>query len=148
MLREALPWRDDQLTECGRPVSDVASWITRDQLVWRVKEHGQQRTAFTVCMTCFSTAQSHGETWETHPSALISRELRRGSDGIVYNEYDRNTRQYVGPLVDLLSAELHALAELIAEHREEFDQRVTRAKEGALFAHRRRQAERKKKGAR
>lgn len=152
VVRERLPWRTDDITECGRPVEDVVSVITREQLQWRVKQHGQQRTAFTVCMTCWPTSTTHASaTWATHPTHLLSREMRRGSDGIVYIDYGRRRwnsddppPQPTGPHVDRLSAELHAIAALIEAHRDEFDQRVQAASDAALFAARR--AQKKQRG--
>ncbi|OYN76837.1 hypothetical protein [Mycolicibacterium sphagni] len=144
VVRDRLPWRTDDLTECGRTLDDVASHITRDQLMWRLKEHGKQRTAFTVCMTCWQTASDRSrESWETNPTALLSRQMRRGAGGIVYFDYRDPART---PHVDLMSAELHAIAALIEAHREEFDQRVAAASEAALFAHRRAQKERRRDG--
>jgi hypothetical protein len=148
ILRELLPWRSEQLTECGRKAADVASTITREQLVWRVKKYGKQRTAFMVCMTCYQTAND-AATWETQPGGVLSREMRRHPGGIVYYDQQRNpeTHGYIrtGPHVDTLDAELHAIAQLIEAHRDEFDQRVASATEAALFAHRRRVADRERK---
>jgi hypothetical protein len=140
IIREPLPWRSELLTECGRAVDDVASTITREQLVWRVKQYGQQRTAFTVCMTCYQTV-NNSPRWDTHPAQVMARYIR---SGITYSEYDRTTGEFGPVQVDRLGAELHAIAELIAAHREEFDERVTAASEAALFAHRRRLADRRK----
>lgn len=149
VIRLALPWRDELITECGRQVADCVTVITREQLQWRLKEHGQQRTAFTVCMTCWTTARDNSASWETHPAMMLSRELRRGHEGILHMDY--GSRRWnsggqpppppTGPHVDQTSAELHAIAQLIEAHREEFNQRVTQAGEAALFAHRRRRAD-------
>lgn len=145
VIRARLPWRTDDLTECGRALDDVATHITREQLLWRIKQDGQQRTAFTICITCWQTSNSHSRaTWETQPSEMLARESRRGRSGIVYYEYQRDGRPPTGPHVDRLSAELHAMAALIEAHREEFDQRVTSASEAALFAERRRLAQQKR----
>lgn len=148
VIRARLPWRTDDLTECGRPVEDVGSTITREQLRWRLKQYGQQRTAFTVCMTCWGVARSE-DVWETNPTGMISRDMRRGRGAIVYYDYQRPVdgvpQQPTGPHVDRLSVELHAIAEMIAAHRDEFDQRVQAATQAALFADRRRRAEKAKR---
>jgi hypothetical protein len=142
VIRDSLPWRTDELTECGRAVSDVASIITKEQLVWRLKQYGQQRTAFTVCMTCFSAARDSAR-WETNPTGMLSRDMRRGRM-MTYRDYDRTSNTYGVVKVDRLSAELHAIAGLIEAHREEFDERVEASKQAALFAARRRAAEKQK----
>jgi hypothetical protein len=141
VIRERLPWRSDDLTECGRPVSDVAGVITHEQLVWRVNQYGKQRTAFTVCMTCY-TAANHSPQWATNPTGALTRDMRRGFS-MVYREFDRDTGTYGPVKVDRLSAELHAIAALIDAHREEFDQRVESATQAALFAERRRVADKR-----
>lgn len=140
VLRQALPWRHDEaITECGRQASDCGEVITREKLVWLVKKHGIQRMGFATCNICLNTANNHGESWETHPAALISRDMRRGhQQGTVYFEHQRGGQRN-GPYVDQLSAELHAIAHMIAENPEEFAERVESAKEAALFGHRRRQ---------
>ncbi|SHP53535.1 Uncharacterised protein [Mycobacteroides abscessus subsp. abscessus] len=117
VIRAQLPWRTDELTECGRELNDVASYITRDQLIARVKEHGQQRTAFTVCMTCWSTASSHRYDWNSDPIATIAREASRcgGSYGHASPSPERAH----------LVAELRAITALIDAHRDEFDGYIT-----------------------
>lgn len=144
VIRENLPWRDEQLTECGRAANDVASTITREELRARVKKHGSQRTAFTVCMTCYNTV-GHAPQWADNPTGVINRE--RGTSPIVYHKWEKDgngSHAQTGPHVDQISIELHAIAELIAAHRDEYDQRVTAARDSALFTHRRQQADKKK----
>lgn len=117
VIRAPLPWRSEQLTECGREVSDVAAAITQQQLVARVKEYGKQRTAFTVCITCWSTASSHRETWESDPIAVLYRETLRAGATHVMPRSDRPERV-------VLTAELRAIGALIEAHRDEFDQYI------------------------
>ncbi|WP_280381367.1 hypothetical protein [Nocardia wallacei] len=76
VLRTPLPWRNDRMTECGRPTDDVASFIDTTELAARVKRFGQQRTAFTVCMTCLGRVR-YADTWEKHPIGVMYRELQR-----------------------------------------------------------------------
>lgn len=115
VIRATLPWRGEQLTECGRALDDVASFITRDQLIARLKTHGQTRTSFTICITCWTTASDRrNESWESEPIAVIGREAQRCGMGRLYaSPSPERTR---------LTNELHAIAALIAAHRDEFDE--------------------------
>lgn len=108
VLRAKLPWRNEELTECGRPVSDVASTITIGSFMVRLKKYGQQRTAFTMCMTCWHTC-GHQAQWSTNPVGVMHRWTERARD----REGDRMT------------TELRAVAALIEAHRDEFDQFIT-----------------------
>lgn len=87
VARDVVPWRPyARYTECGRLAVDVASVITPDDLHERIRIHGQQRTAFTVCMTCWTTAR-HTSRWahkpsrspcpRTHPGAWLQRPRHR-----------------------------------------------------------------------
>jgi len=111
ILRPALPWREDGLTECGRVVTEATAVVTADEVKARIKRIGQQRTAFTVCMTCAGRT-SLSRTWQQDPIDVLYRELRRVSTG-----YGINT----GPAATRMTAELRAIAALIAAHRDEFD---------------------------
>ncbi len=115
VIRATLPWRSEQLTECGRALDDVATFITRDELIARVKTDGKTRTAFTVCITCWNTASDRrNETWETEPIAVIGREAERCGMGRVYAAQT--------PERERLTTELRAIAALVAAHRDEFDE--------------------------
>jgi hypothetical protein len=107
--RAKLPWRDVDLTECGLPVEDHPV-ITRDTFAARIREWGKERTRYTVCMTCATTAP-HYSAWETDPVSVMKREAER------CGWYPR--AQDVGR--DLFTRELRAMAALIEAHREEFD---------------------------
>lgn len=136
MLREPLPWREESMTECGRPVNDVGGCITRDQLKQRIKEYGQQRTAFTVCMTCWNTGSRH-QPWDIAPASMIWREANRTGRSL--------GERHVGtpkPEHYQLTHELHAAAKLIEAHREEFDELLRMQREG--YAWRLRVAKRKR----
>lgn len=102
IIRPALPWRDDRLTECGRPMEDVPHVITRDGFALKYRTQGQQRSALTTCMTCWTTAR-RWPTWDADPVEVMRRELA------VYAE-DR----------DQVGRELRAVAALIGAHRDEF----------------------------
>lgn len=98
------PWRNDHQTECGRDVSEFASVLTRDEAVAKVKKQGQQRAAMSTCMTCWSTAERHGD-WANDPAGVIAREPR----------WSR------GPGAERWKTELRALGLLYEAHRDEFD---------------------------
>lgn len=142
VIRAVLPWRSGELTECGRELADVASAITIEQLIGRVKEHGKQRTAFTVCMTCWNTASSHRhDTWEVDPIGVIGREAERCG---MFRVYVSQT-----PERDQLTAELRAIEALIVAHRDEFDQYIAGLAESVDLdaARRARNAAKQKKAA-
>jgi hypothetical protein len=118
VIRAKLPWRTYELTECGRPVADVASVITIDQLKWRIKDHGKQRTAFTVCMTCWTASNAWPGAFDTDPAGVLLREYRRQGTRAVANE-------------------VRAIAALIEAHSREFDALMTGLDGAADFAARR-----------
>lgn len=105
VVRDMLPWREQQLTECGKDAAGKQT-ISRDELAARIKRLGQQRTVFTVCMTCWDRAQ-YAQPWGEAPEAVMERELRRcqGKAGQIRRE-------------------LFAVAALIEAHRGEFDSYV------------------------
>lgn len=128
VLRPNLPWRSDQVTECGRAATDVASVIDADELIERTKRHGQQRTVFTVCMTCWDRAK-YAVTWDQYPIAVLDRELHRvGADPRI------SPRK---PGADRMTAELRAITALIHAHRDEFDSYLTGLTETVDLAARR-----------
>lgn len=101
ILRPPLPWRESRTSECGRSADDLRSTITRDQFIARLKTLGQQRTAFTVCMTC-ATTSNRWQTFEVDPVDAIRREV------------------YGGRTEEGFANELRALAALMTAHPEEF----------------------------
>lgn len=111
--REPLPWRpEDEATECGRPLGEFASVITRDQAVAKFKEQGQTRAIMTTCVTCAQAVQRHA-TWGTDPVEVLHRYTEH------FGMWTRDTdgrRQF--------NNELRALALLAEAHREEFDELV------------------------
>lgn len=106
--RGKLPWRDAELTECGLPVANHPV-ITRASYLARVREWGQQRTRFTVCRTCATTAANY-KPWEEDPVSVIRREAERCGWFARDDDLGR----------DLFVRELRALAALAAAHPEEF----------------------------
>ena len=104
VTRPNLPWRVDDLTECGLPAAGHPV-ISRDEFLTRLTKFGKQRTAMTTCMTCFNTAFDH-PTWNEDPVKCIAREVR----------------VWYGPRTKRFKRELLAIAALVARHREEFDE--------------------------
>lgn len=114
VLRTPLPWRDpgDNRTECGRPVEDTASVITRDELVARLRDMGAQRAALFTCYTCADRARYTG-SWDELPLAVLSREIARVGEHAPYGPRGDDHRRLV--------SEMHAVGALIEAHRDEFD---------------------------
>jgi hypothetical protein len=141
ITRAVLPWRTSaDLTECGKPVAELAGrLVTRDEAAARIKRIGQQRAAFSLCMTCASTSDRHrnrhghtedavaavaratGSVWAAYPPPLDREETPQ------WRERNR------------LSAEFEALAALVAAHREEFDGYLSGREQTVSLADRRRQ---------
>jgi hypothetical protein len=124
IIRADLPWRKADLTECGRKISEVKGWTTADVIRARERDLGKQRTAFTVCMTCWNTTSNY-QSWEQDPTNVISRHCQR---------WGRNNE------LDVLRAELRAIAALIEAHRDEFDGYIEGLSETIDLASRRRRA--------
>lgn len=104
--RTDLPWRIATTTECGKPVVDVASVISRAELVAKVKQDGIQRAAYSTCMTCLETARRWPD-WNADPVEAVARDFYGGR---------RDPR---------LRDELRAIAALVDAHRDEFDDYLT-----------------------
>lgn len=115
VARDVVPWRPyARYTECGRLAVEVASVITPDDLHERIRVHGQQRTAFTVCMTCWTTAR-HTSRWRTNPAAVLVRELTR------VRGYSGHDAAPTDPEAVRANNELRAIAALVEAHRADFD---------------------------
>lgn len=113
ILRPQLPWRDGEaaITECGYDGTKVKT-ITRAEFAQRLKDYGKQRTAMMTCMTCSDTARNYG-AWDDDPRKAVQREI----------EWEcrwRSTNKHGVRLRD----ELLAAAELIEQHRADFDAKV------------------------
>lgn len=78
VLRIPLPWRTENLTECGRDPQGLTTH-THDEFIQRCKELGKQRTAMVTCMTCLNTVQLW--LWaDGSLTALVGRELERAGN--------------------------------------------------------------------
>lgn len=117
VLRPQLPWRSESaITECGYDATKVKT-ISREELLTRRREMGQQRTAILTCMTCVETA-TRWVTWDDDPRQALEREIQWEHRGQWSTGHDSRGKR--------LLFELRAIAELIGTHRAEFDELVTR----------------------
>ncbi len=104
IARAMVPWHDPATkTECGSDIDDVASVITRDELVAKVNREGQQRALYSTCQTCLSTARNHPE-WKQDPVAVMERHF-------THMKWDTSPDR---------RREVLAIAALIENHRDEF----------------------------
>jgi hypothetical protein len=129
LARPPLPWRHAaDLTECGIPLAnlDPTRVITAAALDRRIRDLGQQRTAYTTCMTCWSTA-GRWRSGEPDPIQVIVREAQ----AVEYPGRHPARR-------DALAAEVEAIVALVAAHREEFDGYLAGRSEAVSLADRRR----------
>jgi hypothetical protein len=120
IVRAVLPWRDTaDLTECGRPVADVAGrLISRDEAKSRVKNLGRVRAAFTLCITCASTSDRYNRFEIVDAAAALARHLH----GVQYAHEPRGGEPSALWLErQRINAELEAIRALIDAHREEWD---------------------------
>ena len=102
--RPDLPWRQLDLTECGRRVDDYASdrVLTFDEAQQLANELGKQRFAMLTCMTCINRA-SRGES--------------------VLDVLNRFANRREGR--EVVDRDLEAIALLVDAHRDQFDELVT-----------------------
>lgn len=109
IMRTSLPWRAATKTVCGRPTEQYRADLVvplADAVKMR-QRLGQQRFALAICMTCANCCNNWSE-WDTNPVARMLSEVS-----------DSSRRR--DPVVE---AELRAIADLIAAHRDEFDNTV------------------------
>lgn len=100
--RPALPWRPEDLTECGITAAGRPC-ISHDELRAKIKREGAQRALYTTCQTCLDTAQRH-EPWALNPTARLEREV--------------HAARWAEDKRDRLNAELRAIELLISAHQE------------------------------
>lgn len=128
IARTPLPWRTQPgLTECGKPVTDHPGHVlTRDEVQQRIRDLGQQRAAYTTCMTCVTTSAR----WTGFdPDHRVLLALGREVGAVEHTRpplppeahadrvrWDRRQR---------LCGELRAITALINAHREEFEGYLT-----------------------
>lgn len=142
ITRAVLPWRtSSDLTECGKPTSEFPGrLLTRDQAAARIKRLGQQRAAFTLCMTCASASDRHRNLQALTEDSVAAVERALGS--VVHatppwrDDRDPSPRWTER---QRLAVEFEAIAALIAAHRDEFDGYLSRREQTVSLADRRRQ---------
>lgn len=105
-----LPWQSERLTECGKPVAEFATVLSREEAARKFREQGKQRAAMTTCMTCLNRGQYQPMTWEDNPAAVMGRACERAGF------HPREDHP--------MNVELRALALLVEAHRAEFDQAI------------------------
>lgn len=128
--RPSLPWRAPHLTECGKLLGEIDPlWVlTRDQVQARIKAVGQQRAAYTTCMTCASTSDRYRPLPHDSTAIIaITRELTAVQHAYPPRETHFEGRVSIEQPSDLwhrkqqLAGELEAIQALIESRREEFD---------------------------
>lgn len=120
------PWRLDTapLTECGR-LSGQSTVISRDELIAKVKRLGQQRAAFTTCMTCWDKCRTNAG-WDVDPVECLMREAARYQWATRYHRWHPDEEASAKTAAGLrFRDELLAIAVLIDAHRDEFEQLVS-----------------------
>lgn len=138
ITRAVLPWRTTtDTTECGKPVAELAGrLVTRDEAAARIKRIGQQRAAFTLCMTCASTSDRHSHPEMVDAVAAVARYVAAASRAWPPHGQRESPawkeRQH-------LNTELEAVAALVVAHREEFDGYLSGREQTVSLADRRRQ---------
>jgi hypothetical protein len=115
IARAAPPWARQPHSECGKLFSDGRRLLTHKEFFEKIHDEGKITASMSTCMTCwgkvvddFVGLRRYG-SWKENPAGVLGRYL-----GISTN--------FVTPKTQEMSDDLHALAELVARHREEFDQ--------------------------
>jgi hypothetical protein len=114
LVRAAPGWRRPDQTECGRPIADVVTVVTRDEARQLITKYGKARSAFILCQACI--LHEKGVTWDNDPIATLFREL----ESVRFARYSEDGGRR-GARHEQLTRELRAIATLIEAHREEFD---------------------------
>ena len=130
LLRTLPPWNTGpQMTECGRPVSDVQAVVSRAEVEAKIARVGKQRAAFSTCMTCAQTSDRY-----RHDTGGKLSAVERWAQGAWRQKYDpteNGNRQ---------QRELMAVEMLLAEYREEFESYVAALEQTTDLAAARRRA--------
>jgi hypothetical protein len=110
--RFAPPWSTTRLTICGRPLDDVAAWVSFDEGRKLVVKIGQTRAALIFCQTCVNRQHmvDRPEAWEKNPARIV-------------HDYTRHTWRE-DAAAEHIRAELLSLAKLADAHRDEYDAMV------------------------
>lgn len=107
------PWVSSRRTICGRPLADVAAWLSFGDAKTLIEKLGQTRAALLLCQTCLSNrhAVSGPTTWESRPAEVTADWVQRG-------------RWQRSPEAEEIRALLLSLGRLVDAHRDEFDAMV------------------------
>lgn len=109
--RLPLPWRVQTITECGLPI-EAHPVISRADLKKRVADLGQQRSAYTTCMTCWNRIGRYPWNKQDETLGALIDYLSQASWGGARDQ----------EATDLMRSEIEALTALIAAHRDEWDE--------------------------
>ena len=112
--RVAPPWAAERMTICGRELDDVRSWLTFEDARALANKVGQTRAQFLFCQTCLSQHSHKAATplrWEREPARIVADWASRAGwtgtkDG------------------GRIAAELLALADLVEQHREDYERHL------------------------
>lgn len=135
--RSDLPWRIVGLTECGHPIESVSVVLSHEDLQAKVKQQGKQRAQITTCQTCWSTCQRWWADWDRDPCEVLSRYTNP--------TWGRKADTPVGQQSILIRKDLAAIALLIENHRDEFEELIVSLDSTTDLAERR-QARRAQRG--
>ena len=150
ITRAVLPWRiEADLTECGKPLTDLAGrLVTREEAAARIKRIGQQRAAYTLCLTCAGTSDRRNRSEPADAAAIIFRVtegLRYAAAPLPFVQYEgserlaarrqRAEREWAER--QRFNVEVEAIVALIAAHREEFDGYLSGREQTVSLAERR-----------
>lgn len=149
IAREIVPWRTDvELTECGITIGELepARVVPVEEIQRRVRDLGQQRAAYTTCMTCWGTADRWHRAGQRNRLGAIRREL----EGLRYVEREptrsfpegqnaRADRAYLREVAmwerrKRFDRELDALLALIGAHPDEFAELLAAREQAASLA--------------
>lgn len=113
--RDMPPWttQAEAVTECGRPMSDVAAHSTYDEAAAFIAKHGKRRAAFAFCQTCMERTRYRAD-WINHPEEIVSRWVAGHSQWNREPDPARPTVRHI-----------HALAALVAAHPQEYAALIT-----------------------
>lgn len=125
--RIAPPWASHRHTICGRPLSDVAAWLSFDEGRLLFTKLGQTRALLLICQTCTSQHSriARPEAWQRDPVPIV-------------HDYARHVGSPPdNPAAQQIRAELLALSRLVEAHRDEYTATVAAFLTDELSAKRR-----------
>jgi hypothetical protein len=115
LRRMVPPWSGQEKTVCGRDLDDVAKWLPWEDAKALVNKYGRTRAQFLLCQTCLQQSNYTADTprrWEADPVRVVADWAGRGRG---WGDPDPRIR-----------AELLALSDLLAAHREEYAEHLAR----------------------